>query len=270
MNIKEKAKQGYDNAAEEWHKSRITDFSEDADNKLLKQNRPHLFIEKPAITSKIPDLKNKDVLCLGCGSGEECEFLLTKNPKKITGVDLSEKLIQIANHTYKNIEFLSMDAENLTFKPECFDFVYSSLMMDYFKSWDKVLTNVYKVLRKKGVFLFSTLHPVKWGARKINDADGKSLGALIGFEKDPTTGTCKIYGDYLNTTLHEEIWMKSISLSFYTKSISTMFHEIVSAGFSVTDIVEPKAILKAKEYDEVYWEINQRIPNFIIFECQKT
>ncbi len=269
MDVKTKAKTAYNSAADSWHKSRITTLENFEDVRLLKQNRPHLFIEKPAMQKIIPDLKGKSVLCLGCGSGEEVEFLLTKNPDKITGVDISEKLIEIAKNTYPSVEFKQMDAENLLFEKNSFDFVYCSLMMDYFENWEKVLKEVYKVLNDKGIFLFSNLHPVKWGAKKINDADGKSIGALMGFQNNPDTGKLEIYGNYLDTTEHEEIWMNKLIISFYTKPISIMYKELIKAGFIVKDMVEPKAIKETKKYDEAYWKINQFIPNFIIFECLK-
>jgi len=36
------------------------------------KNLSHDFLEKPAMYKKLPNLKDKNVLCIGCGSGEEC------------------------------------------------------------------------------------------------------------------------------------------------------------------------------------------------------
>ncbi len=269
MDVKTAVTKAYDGAADLWHKTRETSFDNYKDIKDLKQNRPHLFIEKPAMTARIPDLTGKDVLCLGCGSGEECDFILSKNPKSLIGVDISKELIKIATQNFGRAKFYVMDAEKLTFDDQSFDFVYSSLLLDYFESWDVVLGQVFRVLRHGGAFLFSNIHPVKWGAEATTDEDGKKIGALLGFAQDHKTGKQHIYGDYLNTVLHQETWMKSIPIYYYSKPVSDMFNAVISAGLVVQALYEPKAIPETKGYDPEYWEINQKIPNFIIFETKK-
>lgn len=269
MDIKTKVKKGYNSVADVWHQSRLTTMENVIDTRLLKQNRPHLFVEKPAMMSRIKSLVGKNVLTIGCGSGEECQSLLSKNPSKLTGVDISDKLIEIAKKTVKDVDFFNMDAEKLEFDDNTFDFVYCSLMMDYFESWDKVLGEVFRVLKPGGLFQFSNLHPVKWSAESFKDIDGKSVRTSMGFEKDPVTKKVDIHGNYLGTILHEEVWNNGMEISYFTKPISLMFKEIRNAGFLVNDIDEPKAIVEAKKHDIGYWEIKQRIPDFVIFECQK-
>ena len=50
----------------------------------------------------LPDLNEKTVISLGCGSGEDCTYLKSQGVKKVVGVDISEKLIQIAKDSYPN------------------------------------------------------------------------------------------------------------------------------------------------------------------------
>jgi ubiquinone/menaquinone biosynthesis C-methylase UbiE len=269
MSIKSKVKNTYNKSARFWYKSRASTINKFEEKRLLKMNRSHFFIEKPAMYSKVPDLKGKSVLCLGCGSGEECTFLQKKNPLKLIGIDIADKLIEIAKKRYPKIEFFVMDAEHLAFENNSFDFIYSSLILDHFKSWKKVLSEVYRVLKKGGTFLFSNTHPIKWAAERTMDKDGKAIGALLGFQKDQKTGKQKIYGDYLHTVLHHETWMDGMDILFYSKSISQMFKEVTEAGLTVIDMVEPKAIPLTKKFDKDYWEANQKIPNFIIFETKK-
>lgn len=270
MDVKQTVKKSYNEAADLWHQSRLTTVDNSTDEKLLKQNRPHLFIEKPAMYSMVPNLSGKDVLCLGCGSGEECDFIFSKNPKSLTGVDISEELIEIASQDFPQGTFKAMDAENLDLTDNSFDFVYCSLMLDYFEHWEKVIAEVHRVLRKGGTLLFSNLHPVKWAAENTVDEDGKATGAILGYQKDPQTGETRIFGDYLNTQVHHMKWMKNMDISFYTKPISEMFQEVTDAGLQVINIMEPKAIAEAQRVDRTYWEINQKIPNFIIIKAIKT
>ncbi len=54
------------------------------------------FVEKPMMISMLPNIEGKKVLLLGCGTAEESELLSKYNPKKIIGIDISEKSISIA------------------------------------------------------------------------------------------------------------------------------------------------------------------------------
>ena len=81
----------------------------------LGKNFAHMYLEKPAMYKKLPNLKNKTVLCIGCGSGEECEHLLSLKPKRIIGIDLSKELIAIARESYPDIEFRVMDMTKMKF-----------------------------------------------------------------------------------------------------------------------------------------------------------
>ena len=269
MGVKVKTKKSYNKSANWWIASRKAKNLKNEDPLMLKQNRPHFFIEKPAMRSKIPDLSGKRVLCLGCGSGEECKIIEEFGALEIVGVDISDQLIKEARQNFPNHKFLVMDAEEMTFDDNSFDFVFSSLVMHYFKNWSKVLGQIYRVLKPNGVFLFSTLHPVKWSSTKLNDEDGKAYACITVFEKDRKTGKQKIYGDCLNIKKVTETWMKSLTVTLYPRSITEMFRPLFKAGFEVVDIYEPKAIEETKKYDMEYYLVNQKIPNFVIFEVKK-
>lgn len=152
-------------------------------NKMRRgENIAHKYLEKPAMYKKLPDLSGKSILCLGCGSGEECGFLLKQGAKKVIGIDISKDLINLAKASYPKIEFHVMDAEKLAFADKTFDFVYSSLTLHYMADWIKPLKEIHRVLKNNGIFLFSTHHPIKWGAEKSTDAGQKTF--LMGYDKN--------------------------------------------------------------------------------------
>jgi len=97
----------------------------------------HKYLEKPAMYKKLPDLKNKSVLCVGCGSGEECNHIKSLGAKKVVGIDISKELINQAKKNYPDIEFYVMDIEKLNFPKSSFNFIYSSLALHYLKDWTK-------------------------------------------------------------------------------------------------------------------------------------
>lgn len=231
------------------------------------KNTAHEYLEKPAMYNKLPDLTGKSVLCVGCGTGEECDHLMKQGAKKVVGIDISSGLIDYAKKSYPKIEFHVMDMEKLEFPDNSFDYIYSSLTLHYVDSWVKPLMEIRRVLKNKGIFLFSTHHPVKWGAEKVEENGQKTL--LMGYSKNKKDKTCRIYGDYLNTRKIKDVWFDEFEVSYYHKSMSSIITDIIKSKFEIIDFIEPKAIDSAKENERVFWDIHQKIPLFMIFELRK-
>lgn len=231
------------------------------------KNTAHEYLEKPAMYDKLPDLTNKFILCIGCGSGEECDYLMKQGAEKVIGIDISSGLIEYAKKSYPTIEFHVMDMEKLEFLDESFDYIYSSLTMHYVENWIIPLTEIRRVLKNKGFFLFSTHHPVRWAAEKITETDQETF--LLGYSKNKKDQTCRMYGDYLNTRKIKDVWFDDFEVSYYHKSMSSIITEILKSKFEIVDFIEPKAIDAAKKDENVFWAIHQKIPLFMIFELRK-
>jgi len=90
------------------------------------------------ISSLIP--ANSSVLHIGSGTGN----LLNKiNSSKKIGIDFSSNMVAIAKNKYPNINFLVMEAENITLK-EKFDYIILSNFVGYLEDIDRVFREVYK------------------------------------------------------------------------------------------------------------------------------
>lgn len=252
-------------------KKTIDKYNKKAD-KWVKSKRSaasifHLYLEKPAMYSKLPSLEGKTVLCVGCGSGEEVNYLHSLGTKKIVGVDIAEGLIKIAKESYPDLEFHVMDMENLEFPAESFDFVFSSLTMHYLLDWTKVLTSLHKILKKNGIFLFSITHPFFSAVERREDDKVKSR--ILGFKDFKDTDRCEIYGDYFDSRSFDVRLNNVLTVANCHRPLSLLIRDIVNSGFEVLDIVEPKALEESKKENKTFWEIHQRIPEFMIFEAKK-
>ncbi len=256
MSIKRKTIKSYNTYAKKW-----------AEKIRNGENIAHTYLEKPAMYKKIPNIQNKSILCVGCGTGEECQHLLKLGARRVTGIDISEELINLAKKTFPKINFQVADVEHLNFLDGEFDFVYSSLTMHYLKDWSPALKNIHRVLRPGGIFLFSTHHPVKWGAQTLRRKPKNAF--ILGYEKFKDGKQFKIYGDYLNERKIEDVWFGDFPVSYYHKPISKIFKEVTSAGFEISDIIEPKAIPRAHRVRENFWRIHQKIPLFLIIEAKR-
>ncbi|MCL5090948.1 MAG: class I SAM-dependent methyltransferase [Patescibacteria group bacterium] len=256
MSTDKKTIKSYDDYAKKW-----------ADKLRSGQNLAHKYLEKPAMYSKLPDLKGKSVICIGCGTGEECEHLKTLGADRVVGIDISQGLIEVAKKSFPQIEFQIMDMEEITLPEFSFDFAYSSLTLHYVEDWTKTLKSIYKVLKPGGVLLFSTHHPVKWSA-DVKRGDEKDT-FLLGYTKFKQKDDCEVYGDYLNTRKINDVWFGDFEVSYYHKPLSSIFKNILDSGFQITDFLEPKAVEEAKTEKVNFWKIHQKIPLFMIFELRK-
>ena len=230
------------------------------------ENIAHEYLEKPAMYQRLPDLKGKGVLAIGCGTGEECAHLKSLGANRVVGIDVSEGLIEYAKKSYPDIEFHTMDMEQITLD-EKFDFVYSSLVMHYVESWKKTLNSISSVMKEDSIFLFSTHHPVTWGAERTRTENERA--SLLGYKKLMKNKECEITGDYLNTRKINDVWFGNFDVSYYHRSLEKIIADILQSGFQIVDFAEPKAVPNAKEKNSIFYEIHDKIPLFMIFALQK-
>lgn len=249
-------KSGYDQNAERWSK-----------RMRGQKSIAHKYLEKPAMYSKLPNLEGSSVLCLGCGSGEECVYLKERGAKRVVGTDTSKGLIEQAKYAYPGLEFLEMDMRHLSFEPESFDFVYSSLAIHYVQDWKSVFSAVHKILKRGGVFLFSTHHPIKWAAQA--DKKGASSSFTMGYTKREDQNDYEVYGDYLNERQITDVLAEGLKVTYYHKPLSSILSDIRDSGFEILDFAEPKAVPKAASERKDFYEIHQKIPLFMIFKLKK-
>jgi len=227
----------------------------------------HIYLEKPAIYSLLPSLEGKSILCVGCGSGEELEYLSSLGTKRIVGIDISEKLIEIAKSSYPKFEFQVMDIENLVFPKESFDLVFSSLTMHYLESWLKALKSINNVLKKNGNFVFSITHPFFSATQKKEDKQIKTR--ILGYKDTKNTSEVEIFGNYLDSYKLDAYVSKELTVTNYHWPLSVIFKEIINSGFEILDILEPKAQSQSKERYAKFWKIHQKIPEFMVFKIRK-
>jgi ubiquinone/menaquinone biosynthesis C-methylase UbiE len=112
-----------------------------------------------------PYIKRGDrILDLCCGTGTLTILLaqLVFKECKIIGVDLSRGQIAQAQkkNCYPNLKFLVMDANNLKFDNETFDKIIISAALHEMDEEQrlKVLSEIYRVLKKKGYLLIFEHH----------------------------------------------------------------------------------------------------------------
>lgn len=248
-------------------KRSINEYNTNFKKWLEQKGLGHSHLEKPAMYSALGSVRGKTVLCLGCGAGEESAYIKSLGAKKVVGVDISKSLIQVAKTNFPELEFKVMDMEKLKFAQSSFDVVYSSLVLHYVKDWTLVFSEVKKVLRKKGIFLFSTHNPCHWSAVKQEEGDKKDH--ILGYSKNKITQKIKVYGDYLNVRKIDDVWGENFKVTYYHKPFSSIMKDIIKSEFKLVDCIEPKALNSSKKIDLEFWTKCNKLALFIIFKLQK-
>ena len=122
-------------------------------NNIISFGR-HKLIKKRVIKN-VPIKSGMNILDVCTGTGDIPLFISEKfsDSVKVTGVDFSEKMLEIAkkrNIKYKNIEFLSADALNLPFDDEAFDVVFISFGLRNLADLKKGISELKRVTKKNG------------------------------------------------------------------------------------------------------------------------
>ena len=120
-----------------------------------------------------------DILEIGCGTGKNTEWLLTKAAHLI-GADFSAEMLAKAKEKIaaENVEFKQLDLrEEWDFNPNSFDLITCSLTLEHIENLDFVFEQARKVLRPDGRFYIGELHPFKQyqGSKARFEIGGKAF-----------------------------------------------------------------------------------------------
>lgn len=234
-------------------------FSEYRKLREREVNANNLF-ELPTLYSLIPDLNGKRVLDLGCGTGERCIDYLKRGAVKVTGIDISEKMLAVARSENSDpaITYLNKPMEDLGEIDDELDVVISSLALHYVEDFTGVVKNVYRLLSDGGIFLFSQEHPFSTCYsgeydRWTRDDNGVKLHANI--------------ADYCVERGNASTWFVE-GVQRYHRMFSTIINTLADNGFRIQKTAEPYPTEEIVEKYPEYYDLYHR-PDFLFVKAIK-
>lgn len=191
----------------------------------------NILLEQPAMRALLPNLKNKSVLDLGCGFGNNCMDFINAGAKRVTGVDISNNMLSeaIKNNLQPKIEYINMPLEEIDLLELKYDFIYSSLCFHYIKDFDKLIKDAYSLLNNNGVLLFSQEHP-------IVTASEQNSGEYIKNENNEPYAYC--FNGYQYEGVRDGHWFVDNVIEYH-RTFATVINILCKNGFIINEIAEP-------------------------------
>ena len=218
-------------------------------------------IETPTLLAMLPDMKGKTVLDIGCGMGHHAKQYADMGAASVLGVDISEKMLGYAreHNSADCITYRRMPMEDISALDRQFDLVTSSLVFDYIEDFDKLMRDVFGLLKEDGELVYSMSHPI------VTAWDGT-------YDRYTRTET----GERLFANLHRYMaegcrkvkWVVD-EVEVYHRTVSTLINSMIRAGFIIEECQESRASDELREkYPDKFGGTIHR-PEFIFFRCRK-
>jgi SAM-dependent methyltransferase len=154
----------------DWHKTILAsegtrEFYQEIDRRFFSSSS---FYRGPAGTSRpferwIPfdELRGKRVLEIGCGLGAHAQ-LLSATGCHLTCIDITDRAVDNTRRRLAlsglSADVFSMDAEEMDFHDAEFDFVWSWGVIHHSAHPERILRQVYRILKAGGEFRFMVYH----------------------------------------------------------------------------------------------------------------
>ncbi len=219
----------------------------------------NILFEKPSLFSLLPAMSGSSVLDLGCGYGENCAEFVRLGAQRVTGIDLSKKMLETAwkENSHKKIEYINMPMEDIGKLDKKFSIIISSLAVHYVEDFKSLCINVYNLLEENGIFVFSQENPVNTcftsGARWTRDESGNIVHANI--------------SNYSFDGKRESTWFVD-NVVKYHRTFSSIINTLIESKFILEQLIEP---VPSKEIMEKYPEYRRDIhkPDFLLVRVRK-
>lgn len=214
------------------------------------------FLDMPTTFWLLPKrLKGVRVLDAGCGSGLYC-IRLAKMGAKVSGIDISEKMIEIAGkETPKDLKvsYVIGSIYKMPFRRNTFDLIICNYVLENVEDITIVFKEFYRVLKEGGECIFSISHPLRALAQKV-EKNGKEVWVIE---------------NYYDKSIRESDLGDGLVVKKYKRNLEDYSRAIREAGFLISEIIEPRPIKEGAETDPSNYKKAMRLPQLLTMKLKK-
>jgi SAM-dependent methyltransferase len=204
------------------------------------------YTDRPAMLKLAGNVAGLRVLDLGCGAGHYAAELLDRGAAEVVGVEGSDTLLSAARARLGDrAELHQHDLEQpLTFlHDESFDLAVMALVYHHIDAREQLLAELRRLLRPGGLLLVSTTHPA---------ADWTWFG-----------------GSYFAEERVEAQFGGRFTYTYWRMTLESFLGELLSAGFTLERLVEPRATEEARHIDPRRFDNTQTTPFFLAVRLRR-
>jgi ubiquinone/menaquinone biosynthesis C-methylase UbiE len=156
-------------------------------------------LEALALRETLANVEFDNCLEIGCGTGKNTAWLMTK-AKNITAIDLSAEMLAKARQKInnENVDFIQADIlQDWNFIDTKFNLVSFSLVLEHIKDLDPIFNKVSKIIAAGGYVYIGELHPFKQysGSKaRFNTDEGEQIVSCFNHHLSDFTTAAKNYG----------------------------------------------------------------------------
>ena len=200
-------------------------------------------LNTPAFLEMLPEVNGLAGLDVGCGEGYNTR-LLAERGARMTGIDISANFIRHAREAEEEhpsgIRYEVASAVNIPFEDASFDFTTAFMSLMDIPETERVLAEVFRILKPGGFFQFSITHPCFDTPHRENllDTEGRTYAIEVGDYFRRIDGEVK---EWLFSAAQPEVraGLRPFRTPRFTRTLSEWLNLLISANFVIEHLAEP-------------------------------
>jgi len=202
-------------------------------------------LNTPAFLEMLPPVSGLSGLDVGCGEGSNTRELARRGAR-MTAIDIAPTFVRLAGEMEATeplgIDYRVGDGMSLAFPDASFDFVTAFMCLMDIPDQDRVLGEIFRVLRPGGFLQFSILHPcfVPPHRKVLREPDGTVRGIEVGRYFDNIDGKVDTWW-FSELPAEERLKVAPFRVPRFHKTLSAWVAIIRGAGLVIDEFREPYA-----------------------------
>lgn len=233
------------------------------------------YMNGPALIRMMGNVQGKRILDVGCGEGIFSRHF-AKLGAKVTGVDISEVLIQAASQEEQRhplgIKYYTADAANMPMlQSESFNTAYCYMAMMDIANYREAIAEVSRLLKAQGKFVIVMVHPCfdTWSL------EGRPVGYWQTLIREDGSKEHLYYRieEYFTNAPYTSEWKHDRLTSGFTttgfhRTLSDYINTLTANNLVITKLEEPQPLAQGGRYLPSM-EKHRRVPQSIVIETTK-
>lgn len=213
--------------------------------KLVRSGYDHYRdgFNTPAFLEMLPHVANLSGLDVGCGEGHNTRQLAQKGARMV-GIDVSSTFVRHAREAEMaeplGIRYETASADELPFEDASFSFATAFMSLMDMPELQKVLAEVFRILKPGGFLQFSIEHPCfsPPNSKTLRDETGRAYAREVGPYFHERNGEVD---EWLFSSTPAEIreGLKPFRVPRFSRTLSDWLNLLVEAGFVLERFGEP-------------------------------